>query len=98
MKEDLVRVIVQHLQELGEEQQLEMPSALDADTPLFGQNGLLDSMSLVSLVVGLERGIEEKFGVTVSLADARAMSQRHSPFRTVGTMAEYAAALIAEAK
>lgn len=98
MNEALVTLIIQHVRQLGEEQQLELPADLNGDTALFGQNGLLDSMTLVSLVVGLEQGIEEKFGVAVSLADARAMSQRHSPFRTVGAMAQYAGDLIQEAK
>lgn len=98
MNEALVTLIIQHVRQLGEEQQLELPDDLNGDTALFGQNGLLDSMTLVSLVVGLEQGIEEKFGVAVSLADARAMSQRHSPFRTVGAMAQYAGDLIQEAK
>lgn len=60
-----------------------------ADSVLFGAGGALDSVDFVSLVVDIEQMVEEKFGQIVGLADARAMSQKNSPFRTVGTLAEY---------
>jgi acyl carrier protein len=67
---------------------------VDADTPLFGRDGLLDSMGLVTLVVAVEQAIEDELGVSVSLADARALSQKASPYRTVGALADYADSLI----
>jgi D-alanine--poly(phosphoribitol) ligase subunit 2 len=67
---------------------------VDADTPLFGRDGILDSMGLVTLVVAVEQAIDDELGVGVSLADARALSQRASPYRTVGTLADYADGLI----
>jgi acyl carrier protein len=62
---------------------------------LFGESGFLDSMSLVSLVVAVEQAIEDQFGKTVSLADEKALSRRHSPYRTIGSLAEYAAGELA---
>lgn len=64
--------------------------------PLFGVDGVLDSLALVSLVLAVEQGIEEKLGVLVTLADARAASQERSPFRTVGTLTTYAAMRVIE--
>lgn len=72
----------------------ELPVEVGAETPLFGEDGLLDSIGLVSLVVGVEQAIEERFGVTVSLADEKALSQRQSPYRTVGALADYASRLL----
>ncbi len=63
---------------------------LDGDTPLFGSEGVLDSLGLVSLIVAVEQGIEDRFGMGVTLADEKALSQRHSPYRTVRTLADYA--------
>jgi acyl carrier protein len=65
---------------------------------LYGRSGVLDSIALVSLVVALEQLIEEEYGVSVSLADERAVSQSSSPFRTVGTLAKYAESRVQEAK
>jgi hypothetical protein len=38
----------------------------------------------------LEQAIEEQLNVSVRLADEKALSQRHSPYRSVGTLAAYA--------
>jgi len=62
---------------------------------LLGRDGLLDSIGLVTVIVSIEQRIEGEFGKHVTLADERAFSQRSSPFRTVGSLAEYAAGLLA---
>lgn len=98
MNDNLVNLIINALKELGEQQELELPADPNAETPLFGENGVLDSMGLVTLVVGVEQAIEDDFGASVTLADAKAMSQKNSPYRTIGSLAEYAGKLIAEEK
>ncbi len=67
---------------------------LDSDTRLFGKEGLLDSIGLVSLVVAVEQEIEDRHSVSVALADERALSLTKSPYRTIGTLAEYASNLM----
>ena len=66
----------------------------EGKTELYGRNGLLDSMGLVNLVVTLEEVIQDKYGVSVNLADEHAMSRSKSPFRTVESFAEYIKALL----
>lgn len=58
-----------------------------ADTPLYGGESGIDSLSLVRLIVAVEAATQQRFGRQVTLADERAMSQRNSPFRTAGTLA-----------
>ncbi|MGQ0576687.1 MAG: hypothetical protein ACT4RN_21175 [Pseudonocardia sp.] len=65
-----------------------------ADTELFGEAGLLDSVGLVAVVVAVEERLADDLDLDVALADERAMSQRHSPYRTVSTLAAYAAGLV----
>ena len=65
--------------------------------PLFGRDGALDSIALVSFTVAVEQTIEDQLGRSVSLADEKAMSAWRSPFKTVGSFADYAGALIAKA-
>jgi acyl carrier protein len=60
------------------------------ETVLFGRAAKLDSLGLVTLIVAAEQRIEETFGVTLTLADEHALSQRHSPFRSIGSLADYA--------
>src|SRR5262245_41525642 len=64
-------------------------TALNAKSPLFGQDGVLDSVGLVSLIVAIEQSVEESHGVTLTLASEKAMSRRSSPFATVGTVVNY---------
>ncbi|MFA5033439.1 MAG: acyl carrier protein [bacterium] len=64
------------------------------DTVLFGKLGVLDSLGLVNLIVAIEQRIEEEFGITITLADEKAMSQKNSPFRTVKTIMDYVFTLL----
>ena len=86
----VVDLIVESISLIKDETGLTVPPRLQADTALFGTDGFLDSMALVTLVVALEQGIEEKFGVSVQLADAHAISQEPSPYSTIHALAEYA--------
>jgi acyl carrier protein len=67
------------------------------ETRLYGPQALLDSLSLVNLIVATEREIEDAFGVSVLLASDRAMSQKRSPFLTIGSLASYVQELLVEA-
>ena len=93
MNEDLVPLIVDVLCEVNGNKR-KLPLDLGSTTPLFGQDGILDSLGLVSLIVAVEQTIEDKYGASISLADEKALSQRNSPYRTVGSLAEYASRLI----
>lgn len=53
-----------------------------ADAPIFGGGSPLDSLGLVSLLIDIEEALADQ-GVTVTLSDARAMSETRSPFRDV---------------
>lgn len=66
------------------------------DTVLLGMSGKLDSLGLVNFIVATEMNLEEAFGVSLNLADDKAMSQEKSPFRTVGTLSDYIAGLLEE--
>lgn len=68
---------------------------LAAETRLLGRSAILDSLGLVQLLVDVEQRLDSQ-GIAVTLADERAMSQKHSPFRSVDTLAEYIDTLIKE--
>jgi len=72
---------------------LENPTA---DTAVFSGDDAIDSLSLVTLIVALERAVSEQFGQTVSLADEKAMSQKNSPYATVGSLAALIAGRLEE--
>lgn len=65
-------------------------------TVLFGENGKLDSLGLVNLIVAIEQNIEDEFEQSIIIADERAMSQKRSPFRTIDSLADYIDILMQE--
>ena len=73
-------------------------SADDAtpETRLFGADSSLDSTALVSLLIEVEQRVNDACGTGIVIADDRAMSQKRSPFRTIGSLGEYVAMLLRE--
>lgn len=96
MTTDFSQLVIRLATEIIEEHGLELDGPLSGETQLFGKGGALDSMALVSLVIAIEQAIAEEYGATLALADERAMSRSHSPFRTVGSLAAYAGELYDE--
>lgn len=64
-------------------------SAVVEDTPIVGPGAVLDSIGVVSLIVDIEQRLEMDHQVSVTLANDRAMSQKNSPFRTAGVLADH---------
>jgi acyl carrier protein len=93
-REKVLQAIYGAVDELNDTLPAERKLAKTPETVLFGKGGKLDSLGLVNLIVATEQRIEEAFGVAVTLADERAMSQQHSPFRTIGSLADYAITLL----
>jgi acyl carrier protein len=58
-------------------------------TRLFGGDGQLDSLGLVSLVVNIEEDIDTELRISLILADEKAMSRRTSPFSRIGNLIDY---------
>ena len=87
VRNDAVQVIIAALRTAVE------PGAADAafreDTVLYGAGGRLDSLGLVSLILEVEAAVNAETGQKLVLADAHAMSQKRSPFRNVGSLADY---------
>jgi D-alanine--poly(phosphoribitol) ligase subunit 2 len=96
MKEKLCKLIIDVAGDLNEN--LDPPIRLDGgeDAPLYGPDGRLSSLGLVSLIIAVEQAIEEQFGVAITLADERSFSLSQSPFRNVRALADYANTLLIE--
>jgi len=96
MKDGILEIILEQLKEIGEGQGLKELINCKADTPIYGRQGLIDSMTLVLLVTEIEEAVEEKYEKIITLVDERAMSQKNSPFRTAEALADYIINLIKE--
>lgn len=71
---------------------------LNAETVIVGEAAVLDSIGVVSLIVDIEQKLEMDHGVSVTLASEKAMSQRSSPFRNAGVLADHVIATIEEGR
>ncbi len=76
----------------------EAPVPKDPETVLLGNDASLGSLGLVNLIVASEQRIEDQLGIQVTIASERAFSQKTSPFRTLGSLCDYVALLVDEAK
>lgn len=94
MEPKITDLILRVAGELRDQGELSFDGELGPETPLFGREGVLDSMALVRLIVEVEQAIEDEFGTPVSLADEKALSQRSSPYRSVASLATYAQTLV----
>ena len=98
MKEDeklskaIFRAVHDFNQNLSAEERLEE----SIDTALFGESGKLDSLGLVNLIVLIEQEIEDEYGVSITIADERAISRKKSPFKTIRRLADYISLLLEE--
>ena len=68
------------------------------ETRLLDSQSVLDSMHLVSLILTIEREVEDAFGVALTLADERALSMKESPFRSIQSLANYIGIFIIDAR
>jgi acyl carrier protein len=96
MEKRIFDLILKAVSDLNEDLERKVPLEMGKDAPLYGNQGVLDSLGLVTLVVSIEQAIQDELGVTVALADEKALSLTRSPFKTIGTLTEYAARLVPE--
>jgi len=90
-------IILQGLKNINDERGPDEQIQIDLDTRLFGTDAVLDSLSLVSVIVDVESAVSEASGRDISLTDDRAMSQTVSPFSDVSTLTDYIVLLLSEA-
>ena len=94
--ETMVPAIYRAIDWINEELPVDRKIIKAPETKLLGPESVLDSMRLVTLIVTTEREIQEAFGVALTLADERALSMKSSPFRSIQSLADYAADLVKE--
>jgi acyl carrier protein len=95
-QERIVRAVYRAVDELNTQlpRGVHVEKSLDAE--LYGKTGKLESIDVVNFIMEVEDQIREEFGVSITIADDRAMSQQNSPFLTLGTLTEYLAQLLNE--
>lgn len=96
MTKEIEKIIIETLVDLNEELENEVFLNPTLKTKLYGAEGGLDSLALVSFITDLEEKISDKFDKQIVLADEKAMSARTSPFRDIETLSLYIKNLLEE--
>jgi acyl carrier protein len=94
---DINEIIFQALNSINDERDPNEIIEVHEETCLFGENGVLDSLSLVTAIVDIESAISEASGQDICLTDDKAMNQENSPFSTVQSLTAYIELLLSGA-
>jgi acyl carrier protein len=89
LKEDVLNLVLGAVKSHCDENSIIVDITKGEDLRLFGGESLLDSLGLVSLIVLIEEEIEDRYNLSVVLADEKAMSRRTSPFAKVSYLVDY---------
>ena len=89
MREDVINTIIETIEDYNDSLEEDNQIPTDLDKSIYGESSSLDSLGLVSFIIGLEQNIEDKFDHSVSLADEKAMSQKSNPYNNINSLADY---------
>lgn len=88
-RNDAYEIVLTSLKEVFAQAGTDAPSSITEATVLVGADAVLDSLGVVQLIVEVEQRVEQGHGISITLANDKAMSQKNSPFRTVGVLADH---------
>jgi len=96
LQEDILKIIYSSIERINEERESNDQILLSLDTSLFGEEAVLDSLTLVSLIVDLETTISDQFKITINLTDEKAMERSPVPFTNISNLSNYIKELLSE--
>ena len=95
-RKDAYDIVLAALAEVFAQNGTPAPENISEETVLVGSDPVLDSLGVVQLIVEVEQRVESQHGISLTLANDKAMSQKNSPFRTVGVLADHVVATAQE--
>lgn len=96
MNERVLQAIFKAVDEVNQTLPKEKHLGKHIDTVLLGNEGTLDSLGLVNLIVAIEQKIEEDFGVSIVMTEEKIIVEDARPVKTIGTLAENIGLILAE--
>lgn len=86
---DVTKLILDQIDEYNEGMEAEDKISKKLDAQIYGSDSSLDSMGLVSFIVGVEEKIENIYNTPIALADEKAMSQKNSPYSSINALTDF---------
>jgi acyl carrier protein len=87
----LIELAIDHINETSKEN---VVLSKHPDSKLISSDSAIDSLSLVRLLLEIERLAEEEYDTPITVVDESAFEAEVSPFRTVGSLTEHVNRLI----
>ena len=94
--EKIKKIIIEALENINDERSSDEKINFNLDICLFGPDGVLDSLALVSMIVDVEGAVSDFAGRDISLTDDRAINQEESPFENIQKLTDYILLLLSE--
>lgn len=94
MKTQILEIVVKSVESINLLLEHKIPIEKGYDCELYSINGVVDSLSLVTLIASIEEEIENQFSISIILANEKAMSQKRSPFANVHSLVNYIETLL----
>jgi len=88
-KDTISDVVISNVKSLIETFPDELKFTVNQNTILFGNGSCIDSLSLVSIIVGLESTFYNDYELDISLTDDKAMMREKSPFDSIQSLVDY---------
>jgi hypothetical protein len=93
---EIESIVLRAIETLNLARKPEARLQVSPQAPIFGPDSPLDSLGLVSLLIDIEEALSAA-GADLVLSDARAMSSKASPFRSVPALVAHIEATLATA-
>jgi acyl carrier protein len=86
MKERIEKIVFNVIKNNTEDLNI---GSINYDTLLLSEGSVIDSMTIVSIIVDLESELVDVFQKEISLSDDKAMSRKISPYINVKNLVDY---------
>ena len=87
-REFILSLLMKTIQLFIADEQIPNIETVDEATPLFGKDAAIDSMGIVSIIAEVEEQLI-MYGHDIEIISDKAMSQKNSPFQTIGTLTDF---------
>ncbi|MEW9701740.1 hypothetical protein [Paenibacillus sp. SI8] len=91
------RIVLDSCKEINQYHNGKISVELGLQAPLYGRNGDLDSLGLVTLLASVEQNIAEELEIELALSETPLAAMPDSPYRTVGSFVGYLLSQLHEA-
>jgi acyl carrier protein len=91
-RDELTHLVLDVLSEILDSRGFEVQEDLGPETVLLGRSAVVDSLGLVSIAMEVEQRLLDDHRLKVSLTGEKAMAAEASPYRSVSSLVDFAAA------